>query len=116
MSFFQVTFVLLALVSVTAATDYGSSHGGYGKKNVDYSHVPYYNFDWEVQDDYYNDYGQTETRSKDETNTYWRVTLPGKGAHIKRDDQINAKMQISQSYGGSHYGGDNYKSNDYKKY
>ena len=100
----KVAIVLLALAAVAAADSYKS----YGK-NVDYSHVPYYNVDWAVQDDYYNDYAQTETRSGDNTKTYWRVALPGK-SHIKRDDVVNAEMRMSQSYGGD------YKSADYKKY
>ena len=87
----------MALAAVAAA-EYG-----YGKQTVDYSHVPYYNFDWESQgegkgygDSYGSDsygevlrYGQKETRSKDDTQTNWWTELPGK-SHIKRDDQIHA--------------------------
>ncbi len=100
----QVAIVLLALAAVAAADSYKS----YGKQHVDYSHVPYYNFDWAVQDEYYNDYGQKETRNGDNTDTQWWVTLPGKGSHIKRSDQIHAQQRHS-------YGAD-YKTNDYKKY
>ena len=107
----------MALAAVAAA-EYG-----YGKQTVDYSHVPYYNFDWKSlgegkgygygSDDYgYGEvlnYGQYESRSKDDTKTNWWTELPGK-SHIKRDDIINAQQHVSYSKG---YGGD-YKSNDYK--
>ncbi len=87
----KVAIVLLALVAVAAADSYGKQH-------VDYSHVPYYNVDWAVQDDeHYNDYAQSEVRNKDETKTNWRVILPGKGSHIKRDDQVNAEMRVSHA-------------------
>ena len=107
----------MALAAVAAA-EYG-----YGKQTVDWSHVPYYNFDWESQGegkgygyggDSYGEvlrYGQHETRSKDNTETKWWTDLPGK-SHIKRNDQIHAQMRVGYTKG---YGGD-YKSNDYKKY
>ena len=95
----QVAIVLLALAALAAAD--------YGKQTVDWSHVPYYNVDWAVMDDYYNDYAQTETRSGDNTKTNWRVALPGK-SWIKRDDVVNAEMRVSQhaapSYSASAYG------------
>ena len=100
----KVAIVLLALVAVAAADVYGK---GYAKQTVDYSHVPYYNVDWAVMDDYYNDYAQAETRSGDNTKTNWRVALPGK-SWIKRDDVVNAEMRVSQhaapSYSASAYG------------
>ena len=92
----QVAIVLLALVAAATAASYGNS---YGRQTVDYSHVPYYNVDWAVQDDYYNDYAQTETRSGDNTKTYWRVALPGKSM-IKRDDLVDAHARVSHSVGG----------------
>ena len=91
----MVTIFLPALVAVAPADSYGKS---YGKQTVDHSHVPYYNVEWTVQDDeHYNDYAQTEVRNKDETKTNWRVVLPGKGSHIKRDDAVNAEMRVSHS-------------------
>ena len=106
----------MALAAVAAA-EYG-----YGKQTVDYSHVPYYNVEWEslgegkgYGDSYGKDsygevlrYRQKETRSKDETKTNWDTELPGK-SWIKRDDLVNAKVRVSHSVG-------DYKTNDYKKY
>ena len=71
----------MALAAVAAA-EYG-----YGKQTIDYSHVPYYNVEWEslgegkgYGDNYGKDsygeelrYRQKETRSKDETKTMWAV-------------------------------------------
>ncbi len=113
----KVAIVLLALVAVAAA-EYG-----YGKQTVDWSHVPYYNVEWEslgegkgYGDSYGKDsygevlrYRQKETRSKDDTKTTWDTELPGK-SWIKRDDAVNAQMHVSYAKGGD------YKTNDYKKY
>ena len=107
----------MALAAVAAA-EYG-----YGKQTVDYSHVPYYNVEWESlgegkgyggygKDDSYGEvlrYRQKETRSKDETKTNWDTELPGK-SWIKRDDIVNAQMHVAYAKGGD------YKTNDYKKY
>jgi len=112
----------LDLAAVAAADSYGKQH-------IDYSHVPYYNSDWQVEDkDYYGkelNYGQKEQREHDNTKTNWWVTLPG-NAYIKRDDLINAQMHVSHSYGHSgdykqpeykseSYKMEEYKSDDYKK-
>ena len=111
----QVAIVLLALAALAAAD--------YGKQTVDWSHVPYYNVEWEslgegkgYGDSYGSDsygealrYRQKEVRSKDETKTMWDTELPGK-SHIKRDDLVNAQVRVSHSIGGD------YKTNDYKKY
>ena len=95
------------MVAIAAAETYGK---GYGKQHVDYSHVPYYNFDWAVQDaESYNDYGQKETRNGDNTDTQWWVTLPGKGSHIKRTDQIHAQQHVAHSYAAPEYKKDDYK-------
>ena len=99
----KVAIVLLALVAVAAADVYGK---GYGKQHVDWSHVPHYKVDWAVQDDYYNDFGQVETRHGDNTDTMWWVTLPGK-SWIKRNDQIHAQQHVSHaapSYSAPAYG------------
>ena len=109
--YLKVAIFVFALVAAAASELNGKSYGGYGKINVDYSHVPYYNFDWQVKDDYYNDYGQQESRSKDETKTKWGVALPGK-SFIKRDDLVNAEMHVSHSYGGD-YKATNSKAGDH---
>ena len=111
----------MALAAVAAA-EYG-----YGKQTVDYSHVPYYNFDWKSlgegkgygygKDDSYGEvlnYGQEEKRSKDDTETKWWTELPGK-SHIKRDDIIHAQQHVSYAKGGD-YKSNDYKKDDYKKY
>ena len=114
----QVAIVFLFLAAVAAADTYEKSYGGYGKQHIDYSHVPYYNSDWQVEDkDYYGkelNYGQKEQREHDNTKTNWWVTLPG-NAYIKRDDLINAQMHVSHSYGHSgDYKQPEYKSESYK--
>ena len=60
--------------------------------------MPYYKFDWVVKDDYYNDYGQVETRDGGNIKTNWGVALPGY-SHIKRDDVVNAQVHHSYSQG-----------------
>ena len=111
----------MALAAVAAA-EYG-----YGKQTVDYSHVPYYNVEWEslgegkgYGDNYGKDsygevlrYRQKETRSKDDTKTTWDTELPGK-SWIKRDDIVNAQMRVSQMKGD--YKSNDYKMDNYKKY
>ena len=96
----------------------------YGKQTVDWSHVPYYNVEWEslgegkaYGGDSYGDvlrYRQKETRSKDDTHTNWDTELPGK-SHIKRDDIVNAQMHVSYAKGGD-YKSNDYKMDNYKKY
>ena len=112
----------MALAAVAAA-EYG-----YGKQTVDYSHVPYYNVEWESlgegkgyggygKDEGYGEvlrYGQKETRSKDDTETSWWTELPGK-SHIKRNDQIHAQQHVSYAKGND-YKQDSYKMDNYKKY
>ena len=120
----QVAIVLFALAAVAAA-DYG-----YGKMHVDYTHVPYYNFEWEslgegkgygYGGDSYGEvlrYGQKETRNKDNTETSWWTELPGK-SYIKRNDQIHAQQRVSytkDSYKGNDYKMSNYKMSNYRKY
>ena len=51
-----------------------------------------------MKDDYYNDYGQVETRDGGNIKTNWGVALPGY-SHIKRDDVVNAQVHHSYSQG-----------------
>ena len=85
-------------------------------------HPANYKFDWAVKDDYYNDYGQHESRVKDNTQgSYWVLMPDGRKRVVDYKVDAYGGFEIidhrieGQKYEGYTRPSYNYKPRDYKK-